>query len=84
MLAGDPDRQDRADVETTLSGLEASWGQEIAALRTEIARQQGPRHPDQLRLSDRAGPAAVAVRLRPDRLMSGAHCLGLFGWLTTG
>jgi hypothetical protein len=40
MLTG-PDRQDRAEVEATLSGLEASWGEEIAALRAEIARQQG-------------------------------------------
>jgi hypothetical protein len=40
MLAGGaPDRQDRAQVETTLSGLEASWGDEIAALRAEVARQ---------------------------------------------
>jgi hypothetical protein len=41
MLTGGPDRQDRAEVEATLSGLEASWGEEIAALRAEIARQQG-------------------------------------------
>lgn len=42
MLTGggpDSDRQDRAQVETTLSELEASWGQEIAALRAEVARQ---------------------------------------------
>ena len=41
MLAGGPDHRDRAEVETTLTGLEASWGEEIAALRAEIARQQG-------------------------------------------
>jgi hypothetical protein len=41
MLAGDPERQDRAEVETTLTGLEASWGEEIAALRAEVTRQQG-------------------------------------------
>jgi hypothetical protein len=42
MLAGDgPGRQDRADFEAALSGLEVSWGQEIAALRAEIARQHG-------------------------------------------
>ncbi len=41
MLAGDPERPDRAEVETTLAGLEASWGEEIAALRAEIARQRG-------------------------------------------
>lgn len=42
MLTGSgPDRQDRAELEATLSSLEASWGQEIAALRAEIARQQG-------------------------------------------
>jgi hypothetical protein len=34
MLAGGPERQDRTEVETTLNGLEASWGK-------EIARQQG-------------------------------------------
>jgi hypothetical protein len=33
--------QDRSDVETTLSGLEASWSEEIAALRAEIIRQHG-------------------------------------------
>ena len=32
---------DRADFEAALSGLEVSWGQEIAALRAEIARQHG-------------------------------------------
>jgi hypothetical protein len=41
MLTGGPDRQDRAEVEATLSGLEASWGEEIAALRAEITRQRG-------------------------------------------
>jgi hypothetical protein len=42
MLAeGGPDRQDRSAVEATLSRLEASWGQEIAALRAEVARQHG-------------------------------------------
>jgi len=41
MLTGDPERQDRAEVEATLSGLEASWGEELAALRAEFARQQG-------------------------------------------
>ena len=40
MLAGDPERQDRAEAETTLAGLEASWGEEIAALRAEVTRQQ--------------------------------------------
>ena len=40
MLTGAPERQDRAEVEATLGGLEASWGGEIAALRAEIARQQ--------------------------------------------
>jgi hypothetical protein len=39
ILTGGPDRQDRSEVETTLSGLEASWGEEIAALRAEIVRQ---------------------------------------------
>jgi hypothetical protein len=40
MLAGDPERQDRAEAETTLAGLEASWGEEIAVLRAEVTRQQ--------------------------------------------
>jgi hypothetical protein len=40
MLAGDPERKDRAEAETTLAGLEASWGEEIAALRAEVTRQQ--------------------------------------------
>lgn len=41
MLTGSgPDRQDHAQVETTLHELETSWGQEIAALRAEVARQQ--------------------------------------------
>jgi hypothetical protein len=41
MLAGGAERQDRAEVETMLTDLEASWRKEIAALRAEIARQQG-------------------------------------------
>jgi hypothetical protein len=41
MLTGGPDRQDRSEVETTLSGLEASWSEEIDALRAEIIRQHG-------------------------------------------
>jgi hypothetical protein len=42
MLTGSgPDRQDRAEVEAILSGLEASWDEEIAALRAEVARQRG-------------------------------------------
>jgi hypothetical protein len=48
MLAGGPERQDRAEVETTLAGLEASWGEEITALRVEIARQQGLAAPTSL------------------------------------
>lgn len=41
LTGGGPDRQDRAQVETTLGALEASWGQEITALRAEVARQRG-------------------------------------------
>jgi hypothetical protein len=41
MLTGSsPDRQDRTEVEVTLTTLEASWREEIAALRAEIARQR--------------------------------------------
>jgi hypothetical protein len=58
MLAGGHERQGRADVETTLSGLEASWGEEIAALRTEIARQHG------LAAQTSLGSAAVLALLQ--------------------
>jgi hypothetical protein len=55
VLTGGPDRQDHADVETTLSGLEASWGEEIAALRAEVARQQALAAQTSLALQERAG-----------------------------
>jgi len=41
-----------------LSGLEASWGQEVAALRAEIARQHGLAAPTSL------GSGAVLALLR--------------------
>lgn len=60
MLAGDPERPDRAEVEATLSALEASWGADLAALRAEVARQQG------LAAQTSLGSGAVMALLQRD------------------
>jgi hypothetical protein len=59
-MLGGPIRegQDGAQVETTLSALEASWGQEIAALRAEVSRQQ------ELAAQTSLGPGAVLALLQ--------------------
>jgi hypothetical protein len=71
MLTGSgPDRQDRADVETTLTTLEASWGRGDRRVARRDYPTARPRRPDQLRPWGRRGPPAAGVRLRADPLMT--------------